>query len=136
MQAQRNHIDRVILIDVLFLMVASTVVVYSASSTWALQKYGATNGLVNKHIIKVLVGLATMFIAMSIDYKYYKKLTKFALIACLVLLFFTLAVGGEIKGAARWLSFGGFNFSALRSGEVCARVSFECVACHEGDEAP
>ncbi|MGA7159832.1 MAG: putative peptidoglycan glycosyltransferase FtsW [Bacteroidota bacterium] len=109
MQAQRNHIDRVILIVVLFLMVASTVVVYSASSTWALQKYGATNGLVNKHILKVLVGLATMFIAMSIDYKYYKKLTKFALIACLVLLFFTLAIGGEIKGAARWLSFGGFN---------------------------
>ena len=109
MQSQRNHIDRVILIVVLFLMVASTVVVYSASSTWALQKYGATSGLVNKHIIKVLVGLATMFIAMSIDYKYYKKLTKFALIACLVLLFFTLAVGGEIKGAARWLSFGGFN---------------------------
>jgi cell division protein FtsW len=109
MQAQRNHIDRVILIVVLFLMVASTVVVYSASSTWSLQKYGASGGLVDKHIIKVLVGLATMFIAMSIDYKYYKKLTKFALIACLVLLFFTLAVGGEIKGAARWLSFGGFN---------------------------
>jgi len=109
MAAQRNHIDRVILIVVLFLMVASTVVVYSASSTWALQKYGATSGLVNKHIIKVLVGLATMFVAMSIDYKYYKKLTKFALIACMVLLFFTLAVGGEIKGASRWLSLGGFN---------------------------
>ena len=70
MQAQRNHIDRVILIVVLFLMVASTVVVYSASSTWSLQKYGASGGLVDKHIIKVLVGLATMFIAMSIDYKF------------------------------------------------------------------
>ncbi len=109
MQTQHNHIDRVVLIVVLFLMVASTVVVYSASSTWALQKYGATSGLVNKHIIKVLVGLAIIFIAMSIDYKYYKKLTKFALIGCLILLFFTLAVGGEVKGAARWLSLGGFS---------------------------
>jgi cell division protein FtsW len=109
MQAQRNHIDRVLLIVVLFLMVASTVVVYSASSTWALQKYGATGGLVNRHIIKVLVGLAAIFIAMSIDYRYYKKLTKFALIVCLVLLFFTLAIGGEIKGAVRWLSLGGFS---------------------------
>jgi len=108
-QAERNHIDRVVLIVVLFLMVASTVVVYSASSTWALQKYGATSGLVDRHIIKVLVGFAAIFIAMSIDYHYYKKLTKFALIACLVLLFFTLAVGGEIKGAARWLSLGGFS---------------------------
>jgi len=90
-------------------MVASTVVVYSASSTWALQKYGATNGLVNRHILKVLVGFAAMFVAMSVDYHYYKKLTKIALIICLLLLFFTLAVGGEIKGAARWLSLGGFS---------------------------
>ena len=109
MAAQRNHIDRITLFVVLFLMVSSTVVVYSASSTWALQKYGATNGLVNKHILKVLVGLAVIFIAMSIDYRYYKKLTKIALAVCLVLLFFTLAVGGEVKGAARWLSVGGFS---------------------------
>jgi len=109
MPSQRNHIDRVLLIVVLFLMVASTVVVYSASSTWALQKYGATSGLVNRHIIKVLVGLAAIFIAMSINYTFYKKLTKYALIACLVLLFFTLAVGGEVKGAVRWLSLGGFS---------------------------
>ena len=109
MAAHRNHIDRIILFVVLFLMVASTVVVYSASSTWALQKYGATSGLVNKHILKVLVGLAVIFVAMSINYRYYKKLTKIALAACLVLLFFTLAVGGEVKGAARWLSVGGFS---------------------------
>ncbi len=109
MATQRNHIDRIILFVVLFLMVASTVVVYSASSTWALQKYGATNGLVNKHILKVLVGLAAIFVAMSIDYRFYKKLTKIALAVCLVLLFFTLAVGGEVKGAARWLSVGGFS---------------------------
>src|SRR5450759_818462 len=110
MATQRNHIDRIILFVVLFLMVASTVVVYSASSTWALQKYGATSGLVNKHILKVLVGLTAIFVAMSIDYRYYKKMTKIALAACLVLLFFTLAVGGEVKGAARWLSVGGFSF--------------------------
>jgi cell division protein FtsW len=90
-------------------MVASTVVVYSASSTWALQKYGATSGLVNKHILKVLVGLATIFVAMSIDYQHYRKVTKIALGGCLLLLFFTLAVGGEVKGAVRWLSIGGFS---------------------------
>jgi cell division protein FtsW len=132
MQAQRNHIDRVILIDVLFLMVASTVVVYSASSTWALQKYGATSGLVNKHIIKVLVGLATMFIAMSIDYRYYKKLTKFALIACLVLLFFTLAVGGEIKGASRWLSFGGFNFQPSEAAKFALMFHLSALLATKG----
>ncbi len=134
MQAQRNHIDRVVLIVVLFLMVASTVVVYSASSTWALQKYGATSGLVNKHIIKVLVGLATIFVAMSIDYHYYRKLTKIALIVCLVLLFFTLAVGGEIKGAARWLSLGGFSLQPSEAAKFALIFHLSALLATKGSK--
>lgn len=134
MQAQRNHIDRVVLIVVLFLMVASTVVVYSASSTWALQKYGATSGLVNKHIIKVLVGLATIFVAMSIDYHFYRKLTKIALIACLILLFFTLAVGGEIKGAARWLSLGGFNLQPSEAAKFALIFHLSALLATKGSK--
>lgn len=109
MAARRNHIDRVVLLTVLFLMVASTVVVYSASSTWAFQKYGAASGLVNKHIIKVLAGFVVILFAMNVKYTIYRKLARPAIIGCLVLLTVTLAIGGEIKGAARWLSFAGFN---------------------------
>jgi cell division protein FtsW len=109
MKAATNHIDRVTLFVVLFLMVTSTVVVYSASSTWALQRYGSTGRLVDRHIIKVLIGIAAIFIAMKIDYHVYKKFTKLAIGTCLLLLLFTLAVGGEVKGAARWLSFEGFS---------------------------
>jgi cell division protein FtsW len=109
MAAKRNHIDRLILFLVLFLMVASTVFVFSASSTWALDKYGAAGGLANRHIIKVLVGFIVMLVAMNIDYHFYLKLTKPAVMVCLVLLLFTLAVGGEVKGASRWLNLGGFS---------------------------
>ena len=132
MQSQRNHIDRVLLIVVLFLMVASTVVVYSASSTWALQKYGATSGLVNRHIIKVLVGLATIFIAMSVNYRFYKKLTKYALIACLVLLFFTLAIVGEIKGAVRWLSLGGFSLQPSEAAKFALMFHLSALLATKG----
>ncbi len=93
MSQQHNHIDRIILFVVLFLMVASTVVVYSASSTWALQKYGASSHLVDRHIIKVLIGIAAMFVAMRINYHGYKKISKLAVAACLLLLFITLALG-------------------------------------------
>ncbi|MDE3057921.1 MAG: putative lipid II flippase FtsW [Bacteroidota bacterium] len=110
MTQKNNHIDRIILFVVLFLMVASTVVVYSASSMWALQKYGASSHLVDRHIIKVLVGIAAMFLAMRIDYHNYKKISKIALAACVLLLFITLALGGEVKGAQRWLNIGGFSF--------------------------
>ncbi len=107
--SQRNHIDRLVLFVVLLLMVASIVVVYSASSTWAFQKLGSASGLVNKHIAKVLIGIVAIFIGMNIDYHKYKSFTKIALIGALGLLVFTIAIGGEIKGAARWLNIGGFS---------------------------
>ena len=109
MASQRNHIDRVILFVVLLLMVVSTFVVYSASSTWAMQKMQSSSGLVNKHIMKLFIGLVVMFVAVNIDYKKYKPLTKWALIFSILLLIATRLLGGEVKGAARWLSFGGFS---------------------------
>ncbi len=91
-------------------MVLSLGVVYSASATWALQKFGESSRLLNSHALKILVGIAALFIGMSINYRKYRKLTKPALILSVVLLVLTLALGGELKGAARWLRFGGFGF--------------------------
>ncbi len=109
MASEKNHIDRITLFVVLILMVASTVVVYSASSTWAMQKMQDSSGLVNKHIAKILVGLVVMFFAINMDYKKYKPLTKWVLIGSVVLLLAVRVLGGEVKGAARWLSIGGFS---------------------------
>ncbi len=109
MATQRNHIDRVILLVVLALMVLSIILVYSASSTWAMQKMQSASGLVNKHIVKVLIGMVAMFIGMNIDYKKYKPVTKFVLIAAVMLLVVTRVTGGEVKGAVRWFHVSGFS---------------------------
>lgn len=109
MVSHRNHIDRIILFVVLILMVVSTFVVYSASSTWAMQKMQSSSGLVNKHIVKIFIGIIAMFFAINIDYKKYKPLTKWVLILSLLLLVMTRLTGGEVKGAVRWLSLGGFS---------------------------
>ena len=99
MASEKNHIDRITLFVVLILMVSSTVVVYSASSTWAMQKMQDSSGLVNKHIAKILAGLVVMFLAINMDYKKYKPLTKWVLIGSVVLLFAVRVLGGEVKGA-------------------------------------
>lgn len=91
------------------LMVLSLGVVYSASATWAFEKFGAADRLLNSHVLKVLVGIIALFLGMLIPYKKYRKLTKPALIIALVLLSITLVLGGETKGASRWLRFGGFG---------------------------
>jgi cell division protein FtsW len=108
-RTQRNHIDLATLIAVLTLMVLSLGVVYSASATWATEKFGESTRLLNLHALKVLLGMVTLFVGMTIDYKRYKRLTKLAVILSLAFLFVTLLLGGEVKGAARWLRFGGLS---------------------------
>src|SRR3989339_272840 len=109
-RSQRNHIDLPTLIVVLTLMVLSLGVVYSASSTWAMEKFGESNRLLNLHAMKVRLGLVALFFGMTIDYKKYRKLTKPAVIAAIGFLVITMVLGGEVKGAARWLRFGGLSF--------------------------
>jgi cell division protein FtsW len=108
-RAQRNHIDLPTLITVLTLMVLSLGVVYSASATWAMEKFGESNRLLNLHAMKVLLGLVALFVGMSIDYKKYKKFTKPAVVFSIIFLTITLVLGGEVKGATRWLRFGGLG---------------------------
>ncbi len=108
-RTQRNHIDLAMLIAVLTLMVLSLGVVYSASATWATEKFGQSNRLLNLHALKVLLGMVALFVGMTIDYRKYRKFTKPAVIISIAFLFVTLLLGGEVKGAARWLRLGGLS---------------------------
>jgi cell division protein FtsW len=109
MKTQRNHIDLLTLIAVLLLMVLSLSVVYSASSSWAMEKWGENSRLLGSHAIKVLMGFIAIFFFMHVDYQLYRKITKPILLGAIALLLVTLALGGEVKGASRWLRLGGFG---------------------------
>ena len=109
MRQERNHIDLACFLAVLTLMVLSLGVVYSASSTWALDRLGESGKVLGSHAIKVLLGFGAIFVFMQIDYHKYRKLTKPALIVSVALLVITLVLGGRFKGATRWLSIGGFG---------------------------
>jgi cell division protein FtsW len=91
-------------------MVIGIGVVYSASSTIALTKFGQSEAYLVRHIIKVVVSLVALFFIMKIDYHRYAKISKATLLIAVILLMATLALGGEIKGVSRWLRIGGFGF--------------------------
>ncbi|MBI3765960.1 MAG: FtsW/RodA/SpoVE family cell cycle protein, partial [Ignavibacteriales bacterium] len=110
MFSQRNHIDIVILIAVLALMLLSLGVVYSASASYALAKYGESERMLTSHAIKVLLGMVGLFIGMRVNYRKLQRLTKPAVIVAVGLLMVTLILGGEAKGATRWLRFGSLGF--------------------------
>jgi cell division protein FtsW len=110
MKSARNHIDLPILLSVLILMVLSLGVVYSASAIWAQGRTsGGAEGLLGSHALKVLIGVAMIFLLMQIDYRKYRKLTKPALILAIGLLLVTVGLGVVAKGAARWVRVGGLG---------------------------
>jgi cell division protein FtsW len=106
---QKNHIDLPILICVLGLLTASIGLVYSASIPLPLQAAGKSNGHLAGHALRVLAAFGAILLFMSIDYRFYRKLSKPVLLGAILLLLVTFVLGGEVKGAARWLRFGGFS---------------------------
>lgn len=110
MKARRNHIDLLLLIAVLLLMFLSLGVVYSASSSWAMDRWGESERLLGKHAIKVLIGFGFILFFTQVDYHRYRKHSKKVLIGAVLLLIVTLGLGAAVKGASRWLEFGGFGF--------------------------
>ena len=110
MRQKRNHIDLMTLIAVLTLMVLSLGVVYSAGAAWFSSKPGGSDRFLIVHAVKVLLGIVAIFMVMHIDYRVYRKISKPAVLGAVLLLLVTLILGGEAKGAARWLDLGGFTF--------------------------
>ena len=108
-RTERNHIDLLTFLAVLTLIVLSLGVVYSASATYAQHRLGGSESMLGRHALKVLIGLVAMFIFMHVDYRKYRKLTKPVLLGTIVLLAVTLALGGEVKGATRWLLVKGIS---------------------------
>jgi cell division protein FtsW len=130
----RNHIDIVILIVVLALMVMSLGVVYSASSSVALKKFGESGELLGRHAAKVLLGLVAIFVFMHIDYHRLRTVSKPALIIGVILLIGTLALGGETKGARRWLGFGGFNLQPSEFAKYALMVHLAVLIAVKGEK--
>ncbi len=106
----KNHIDLPVLFAVLTLMLLSLGVVYSASASYAQHRAGDSEHMLISHSVKVFLGIIALFIFMRVDYRRLQGLTKFAVVLTVVLLIGTLLLGGEAKGATRWLRFSNIGF--------------------------
>ena len=97
--------DKIIWVIVVALSMFSILVVYSATGTLAYKKMqGDTEHYLIKHSVLVLMGLGAMFVAHKVDYRYYSKLSKFALWLSIPLLFVTWQFGINLNSASRWIT--------------------------------
>ena len=97
--------DPVIWFVVIALSILSILVVYSATGTLAYKMMdGNTEHYLLKHTGLILISLTAMWVAHKIDYKYYSRLSQFALWASVPLLLITWKYGTTINEASRWLT--------------------------------
>ncbi|MFH1853824.1 MAG: putative lipid II flippase FtsW [Candidatus Omnitrophota bacterium] len=88
------------------------VMVYSASSCYAYEKFYDSAYYLKRHSAHLIIGLFLALAALRIDYRKLRDYTKpLLLLAILVLLFsFVPGIGHEAGGAKRWVKVGGFGF--------------------------
>src|ERR1051325_10094538 len=91
--------DRVIWAVVFALSLISILVVYSSIGTLAYKRTQSPESFLLKHTITVLVGIAAMWFAHKVDYRYYSKISKLALWVSIPLLIYTFTNGVSLNDA-------------------------------------
>ncbi|MDP2644176.1 MAG: putative lipid II flippase FtsW [Desulfobacterales bacterium] len=104
--------DMGLMLPVLFLVGIGIVIVYSASSAYALSTFGNDYFFLKKQLVFFLLGSAALLICRHVPLNFVHAMAYPALFLAMVLL---LAIhltpfGNTVNGSARWLRLGNFSF--------------------------
>lgn len=96
----------------MLLICIGIVMIYSASSIFAAERYKDSFFFLKRHVSFLTIGLLLMFCVMGIDYKGLAKFAKPLLIVSLFMLVLVLipGIGREVSGARRWFRFKFLSF--------------------------
>lgn len=99
------HGDPVIWAIIFAFSLLSIAVVYSAIGSLAYKMMaGNTEYYLMKHSMLIFVSLALMWLAHKIDYRYYSRISQFALWISVPLLVYTYFKGVNMNDASRWIT--------------------------------
>ncbi len=104
-----KNLDYRLLGMVLFLMLASLVILASASQSTGLEK-GDPWFFVKRQAVWIVAGLVAMALVLTVDYHDLARLSTAIYVINLALLAGVLVAGREALGASRWLRIGPFAF--------------------------
>ena len=95
--------DSVIWAVVFALSIMSVMVVYSATGTLAFKYITNPERYLVNHTFLLILGLAAMWFAHKVDYRYYSRISRLALWASVPLLLYTFMNGVTLNEASRWI---------------------------------
>lgn len=104
--------DKNIWLVVFLLSVFSLLAVYSSTGTLAYKyQHGNTEYYLFKHLSILIIGLALMYFAHLVDYRYYSRIAQLLLYISIPLLLITLLTGTTLNEAPRWLTLPVINLT-------------------------
>lgn len=111
-QKNIHHDLRLFLLLISGLIIVGLLFIYSASSIFALSKYGTANYFVKKQLFGILLGFLGLCIGRIIPLSAIKKLSPYFFGGSLCLTALTLLpqFSDKIHGSRRWLNICGFSF--------------------------
>jgi cell division protein FtsW len=95
--------DPIIWAVVVGLSLLSILAVYSASGTLAYRRMESTEQYLFKHMALVFLGMAGMYYAHKLDYRYYSRLSRLGILVAIPLLLFAYFFGPNINESKRWI---------------------------------
>ncbi|MCX5677711.1 MAG: putative lipid II flippase FtsW [Candidatus Omnitrophica bacterium] len=100
------------------------VMIYSASAIYAYSNMHDSLYYLKRHLIYLAAGIVMMFIAMSVDLKRIKGLSKPMMLVSIMLLVLVLVphIGKEISGAKRWFKLGPVNFQPSEFAKIAILI--------------
>ncbi|SFC95949.1 stage V sporulation protein E [Clostridium uliginosum] len=104
-----GQMDYGIFYCVILLLAIGVVMVYSASSYYAMFKNNDSMYFLKKQLLFAVLGIIVLCITMSIDYHKLKQYTALMMIACIPLLLLVFLFQG-VNGAQRWITLGPLSF--------------------------
>jgi len=130
----RARLDWRLLLPVMLLVALGLVMVYSSSAFLGAERFQSEYFFLERHAMRVLIGLVVLLIAARIDYHVYERLAPWALGATMLLLVVLLAVGGVIRGANRWLSLATVNIQPTELARIACVVYLARLLDRKGDK--
>lgn len=103
---EQGSYDYVFLIIVLVLLAFGTIMVYSSSYAYSMNKYNDSYYIIFRQFIFIVVGFFGMGFAMWFRPEWYKRFALVIYIICFLVLALVPIIGVEHKGAKRWISLG------------------------------
>ncbi|TRZ96393.1 putative lipid II flippase FtsW [bacterium] len=112
------------------------VMIYSASSIYAWEKYKDGFFFLKRHLNFVFIGALLAFLAMGSDYRKLQRSAKPILLVAFLLLILVLipGIGREVAGARRWFRFRIFSFQPSEFANLAMIIYVADFICRKKEE--